>query len=71
MLNGHWRNEEGSEKDLEKEKKVLDRERLLEIIKHNEQEKNLRDGQYYAERKRDKEMIESMLFHEKRLMEIE
>lgn len=43
MLNDQWRKEEDYEKEMERQKFLLNRERNLELIRHNEAEKRLRD----------------------------
>ena len=45
MLNSQWKKEEEYEKEQEKQKHLLNRERNLELIRHNEAEKQLRDDQ--------------------------
>ena len=39
MLNTQWKNEEEHEKEIERQKFLLNRERNLELIRHNEAEK--------------------------------
>ena len=43
MLNDQWRKAEDYEKEMERQKFLLNRERNLELIRHNEAEKRLRD----------------------------
>lgn len=43
MLQSQWKNEEEYEKEMERQKFVLNRERNLELIRHNEAEKILRE----------------------------
>jgi hypothetical protein len=43
MLASQWKKEEEYERELERQKFVLNRERNLELIRHNEAEKKLRE----------------------------
>lgn len=43
---------------MERQKFVLNRERNLELIRHNEAEKVLRDEQTLIEKQRDKNMLQ-------------
>lgn len=43
MLKDQWKSEEEYEKEMERQKFILNRERNLELIRHNEAEKVLRD----------------------------
>ena len=43
MLATHWTKEEEAEREAERQKFVLNRERNLELIRHNEAEKVLRE----------------------------
>lgn len=43
MLATQWKKEEEYERELERQKFVLNRERNLELIRHNEAEKKLRE----------------------------
>lgn len=45
MLREQWKREEIMEKDMEYQKFLLNRERNLELIRHNEAEKRLREEQ--------------------------
>ena len=50
MLSDQWKNEEEYEKEQERQKFVLNRERNMELIRHNEAEKLLRDAQVSNEK---------------------
>ena len=43
MLAEQWKREEEQERELERQKFILNRERNLELIRHNEAEKKLRE----------------------------
>ena len=43
MLKNQWQKEEEDEKEVERQKFVLNRERNLELIRHNEAEKLLKE----------------------------
>ncbi len=43
MLADQWKREEEQERELERQKFILNRERNLELIRHNEAEKKLRE----------------------------
>ena len=45
MLQNQWKKEEDYEREMERQKFVLNRERNLELIRHNEAEKKLREEQ--------------------------
>lgn len=57
MLKNQWKSEEEYEKEMERQKFVLNRERNLELIRHNEAEKILREEQMRLEKERDKNML--------------
>jgi hypothetical protein len=44
-------------KQIDRQKLILNRERNLELIRHNEAEKVLRDEQLKTEKERDREML--------------
>ena len=57
MLNQQWKREDERELDIDRQKHVLNRERNLELIRHNEAEKVLREDQLRSEKGRDREML--------------
>ena len=57
MLQTQWRKEEDYEREMERQKFVLNRERNLELLRHNEAEKQLREEQERREKERDKFML--------------
>jgi len=57
MLNTQWRKEDEAERELERQKHILNRERNMELLRHNDAEKSLREEQLQAEKSRDKEML--------------
>lgn len=71
MLKEQWAKELASDKEAERQKFVLNKERNLELIKHNAAEKVLRDAQVGLDKNRDKELLEAALAKEKALADIE
>lgn len=71
MLAEQWKREEDYEKTLEQQKFILNRERNLELIRHNEAEKLLREEQLRLEKERDKEMLGAALTREQQIERIE
>jgi hypothetical protein len=59
------------DKEAERQKFILNRERNLELIKHNAAERELRQAQQEAERSRDKELLDAALTREQALSNIE
>ena len=53
MLKRQWALDQEKEKNLEKERQILNRERNIELMKHNQQEKGLREQAELAEKQRD------------------
>lgn len=64
MLKNQWSRELDNDKEQEKQKFILNRERNLELIRHNAAEKELREIQIEQEKKRDKELLEATLAHQ-------
>lgn len=54
MLKEQWANEQRLDKEAEAQRAVLNRERNIELIKHNEAERQLKNAQLDAEKARDK-----------------
>jgi len=71
MLKDQWNKELEMDKEAERQKFVLNRERNLELIKHNAAERELRQTQIEAEKARDKELLNAALAKEKALADIE
>ena len=57
MLREQWIREQEAEQEIDRQKLILNRERNLELIRHNEAEKVLRDEQMKTEKERDREML--------------
>lgn len=53
MLKNQWAIEDDREKDQERQKFLLNRERNLELIQHNAQEKQIREIAEMKEKERD------------------
>ena len=64
MLKEQWKREDENERELERQKHVLTVERNLELIRHNEAEKLLREEQLRVEKERDKIMLNKALTRE-------
>lgn len=64
MLLDQWKREEEMEREMERQKFVLNRERNLELIRHNEAEKRLREEQLKVEKDRDRDMLNKALTKE-------
>lgn len=71
MLKEQWAREIEADKEAERQKFILNRERNLELINHNAAERELRGIQQEAEKKRDLELLNAALSREKALQEIE
>ena len=71
MLKEQWNKEHASDKEAERQKFVLNKERNLELIQHNAAEKVLRDAQVGLDKARDRELLEAALAKEKALADIE
>lgn len=61
MLKAQWQIEDEKEKDTERQKFLLNRERNLDLIQHNAQEKQIRELADLAEKQRDKAMLDKAL----------
>ena len=71
MLKTQWAQEIEADKEQERQKFILNRERNLELIAHNAAEKELRGTQVHHEKQRDKDLLEAALTHQAALIEIE
>lgn len=71
MLNEQWKKEQEQEQELERQRHVLNRERNLELIRHNEAEKYLREEQLKSEKDRDKEMLTKAINKEQEIERLE
>jgi len=71
MLKNQWAKEIESDKEADRQKFILNRERNLELIQHNAAERILRDAQSGVEKARDRELLDASLAREKALAEIE
>lgn len=61
MLKKQWALEIDADKEAEKQKFILNRERNLELISHNAAERELGAIQIEAGKKRDKELLHTNL----------
>ena len=71
MLKEQWAKEIEADKEAERQKFILSRERNLELINHNAAERELRGIQQEVEKNRDLEPLNAALAKEKALEEIE
>ena len=71
MLKEQWRREADHELELERQRQILNKERNLELIRHNEAEKQLREDQLRFEKMRDKEMLDKALTRERQIALLE
>lgn len=71
MLKQQWVVEDEKEKEAERQKFLLNRERNLELIKHNAQEKELREMANEVEKQRDKALLAKALSREAELKRLE
>lgn len=71
MLKTQWAKEIESDKEADRQRFILNRERNLELINHNAAERELRGIQLEVEKSRDLELLNAALGREKALQEIE
>lgn len=71
MLREQWAIEDARDKEAEHQKFLLNRERNLQLIQHNAQEKQIRELADLAEKQRDKQMLEKALAREAALKRLE
>lgn len=71
MLKKQWKIEAESDKEADRQKFILNRERNLELISHNAAERELRQIQIDAEKQRDKELLASNLQREQAMIDLE
>jgi hypothetical protein len=71
MLKTQWAKEEAMDKEAERQKFLLNRERNLELINHNAAEKELRNVESEKGKARDKELLAAAIARENALREIE
>ena len=71
MLKRQWVMEAAADKEAERQKFILNRERNIELANHNTAEKGLREIQIAADKQRDKEILEYNLAREKAMIDLE
>jgi len=71
MLAEQWKREEEQEKEIERQRFILNRERNLELIRHNEAEKILREDQLKFEKERDRDMLNKAITREQQIERLE
>lgn len=71
MLKTQWKTEEEREKESERQRLLLNRERNLELASHNATEKELHHIAGQADKQRDKDMLDSALARERAIEQIE
>lgn len=57
MLKKQWAVEQNQDKEADRQKFILNRERNIELINHNQAERELRQIQLNAEKLRDKQLL--------------
>ena len=65
MLKEQWILEQEQERELERQKHLLNKERNLELLRHNDAEKLLKEDQLRSEKERDKQMLSTAIGREK------
>ena len=71
MLNTQWKREEDIEREMERQRNVLNRERNLQLLHHNDAEKGLREDQLKTEKDRDREMLSKAINKEQEIERLE
>lgn len=71
MLKTQWAKELEADKEADRQKFILNRERNLELINHNAAEKQLREVQTDADKMRDRELLEYNLKREQAMIDLE
>lgn len=71
MLKKQWALEANADKEADRQKFILNRERNLELIQHNAAERELRQIQINADKKRDKEILAANLNREQAMIDLE
>lgn len=71
MLNQQWEVQALQDVEAQKQQLLINKERNLEIIRHNELEKQIREAEAQREKERDKEMIDKTVNHEQAIAGIE
>lgn len=71
MLKKQWAIEIESDKEADRQKFILNRERNIELINHNAAERELRGIQEQTERNRDRFLLDANLNREKAMIELE
>ena len=71
MLKTQWKAEEAADAEGERQRFILNRERNIELINHNANEKELKGIQLAAAKARDKELLDAALAREQALIELE
>lgn len=71
MLKKQWAIEANADKEADRQKFILNRERNLELIQHNAAERELRQIQINADKNRDKEILSANLTREQAMIDLE
>lgn len=71
MLKKQWAIEIESDKEADRQKFILNRERNIELINHNAAERELRGIQVQTEKNRDQHLLNANLNREKAMIELE
>lgn len=71
MLKEQWVREQEQEREMERQKHLLNKERNLELLRHNDAEKILKEDQLRSEKERDKNMLNRAISREKEIERLE
>ena len=71
MLKEQWIREQEQEREMERQKHLLNKERNLELLRHNDAEKLLKEDQLRSEKERDKQMLSTAIGREKEIERLE
>ena len=71
MLKKQWAIEIESDKEADRQKFILNRERNIELINHNAAERELRGIQEQSEKQRDRQLLEANMNRERAMIELE
>jgi len=71
MLREQWKQEAEREGELERQRSLLNRDKNLDLLKHNEMERQLRIQQEQFEKERDKNMVKKVIGRENELLTLE
>ena len=71
MLNNLWKIQDEKEKELEKQRLLLNKERNLELIRHNQMWKEIKNLEEMKEKEKDKYLLQQTLDREAAMENLE